>query len=207
LTIVVQGIATVFNKIIPYGGDDFLFLKSGCFDASLKSDSNVSLLLDHDKTQSFSSDKYPLEVHASRDHVAFRLILPDHLVPHSFKDMSDDLNTYVGVSIGLLKTKTETVVIDGYSVTTVLEAKLTECSILSGAPAVDSTYGRIVSLDLCDTLENDYLSGKLELHGRYVALHRKVMAQENGGAIVYRHATSSYDRTADRFQRALEAII
>jgi hypothetical protein len=37
-----------------------------------------------------------------------------------------------------------------------------------------------------------------------VSLHRKVMARDNEGTIKYNHATSPYDRAADKFSATLK---
>lgn len=205
MALVIQGLATEYNKIFRHCGA-FMRLDRSCFDASLKSsDTNVYFIINHDMKQSLGHQGNLLEVYAGRDHLAFRYLLPE-AGTKLFDDLSDDFDSYLGVSLGTSITKTESVEVAGHIVTTVMEAKLNEISMLSGIPAVDSTYGRVVSLDTCDTLENDYLSGKLALHGRYIGLHRKVRAQDSGNEVIYSHSTSPYDRTAERFRQALSRL-
>jgi hypothetical protein len=96
--------------------------------------------------------------------------------------------------------------IDGEQVKVIVKATLNEISVLSREPAIKSTYGRVVSLETCDDLEDEYDSGRLQLVGQFVSLHRNMKAFENGGEIRYSHATSPYERAADRFERALKNL-
>jgi len=95
--------------------------------------------------------------------------------------------------------------VDGTQIKVVTEATLNEISIISSAPAVKATFARIVGADSCNDLADD--SERLELIGRYISLHRKAKASENDGLIKYAHATSPSDRAADRFTKALAALL
>ncbi len=94
--------------------------------------------------------------------------------------------------------------IDGAQIKVVTEATLNELSLISETPAVKATYARVVSADRCGTLVDD--SERLELIGRYINLHRKARASDNDGIVKYAHATSPYDRAADRFEKALRDL-
>jgi hypothetical protein len=196
-----QGIATALGKCFPHG-DKILYLKSSCFDASIRSGTDISLLFDHDEDRRLTKR---LQIHAGEKGVAFRYLIPGSW-SSSFSEIADDVDTYIPVSIGYKDARKETTTIDGVEITSVIEAKLEEISLLSGAPAVDSTYARVVSLDTCGTLEEDYNAGRLHLIGQYVSLHRAFKASENGGRVEYSHATSPYDRAAARFERALQTL-
>jgi hypothetical protein len=99
----------------------------------------------------------------------------------------------------------KTVTIDGVQVSCVTKATLEEVSILKGSPAVDMTYARVVDLDKCSTLEADY--PVIQLTARYVMMHRKVQARENGDVVSYKHTTSPYDRAANNFENALRRLM
>ena len=71
----------------------------------------------------------------------------------------------------------------------------------TSAPAIDTTYARIVSDDACGSLTEDY--DRILMVGRYVNLHRKVLAADNNGIVEHKHVASSYDVAANRFVRAL----
>jgi HK97 family phage prohead protease len=198
---VFQGIATAFDKCFPHG-DRVLILKARCFDRSISSGEPVSLLNEHDETKSFGrADR--LELYAGNNGLAFRFHIGDH---SEFKDIADDFDSYIPISIGYESTKTDTTVIDGVEVVSVIEAKLVEVSALSKSPAVHSTYGRVVSLESCGTLAEDYESGRLELVGKYIGIHRTFKASENGGVLKYSHATSPYERAAANFEQALKNL-
>src|ERR1700730_2182783 len=119
------------------------------------------------------------------------------------EDMADDMECYFPISIGYVTTKTETEVVDGVSVKSIVEADLREISILNKAPAIHSTYGRITKWEFCNGLKEDYELGRFGLIGRFVSLHRAIKAQENGGVLNYNHITTPYDRAANNFERAL----
>jgi hypothetical protein len=101
-------------------------------------------------------------------------------------------------------TKTETITCEGVPVKVILEAKLNEVSLIDKDPAIDTTYARVVSADSCNSLEDDY--ARILTVGRVIALHRKIMAIENGGKVDYKHVASSYDVAANRLVRAIRAL-
>src|ERR1700730_4395012 len=196
--LVLQGKATDFDKPFIHG-NRILNLRSGCFDASLR-ECDVSLFLDH-KESRLGTTANRLEVYAGPESLVFRYTLPNGPSESEVKlsELADDFDSYIACSIGYEATKTETAVIDGVQVTTVIEAKLLEISLLSCAPAVSSTYSRVVSLETCGTLAEDY--DRLQLVGSYVSLHRAMKASENGGNVEYRNVTTPYERAAANFER------
>lgn len=198
---VLQGVATEIGKCFIHG-DQVLFFNPGCFDASIQ-ETDVPILYDHDHGKRLTKS---VEVHADEKALVFRYQIP-HCPSYKFSEPADDFDTYLAVSIGFTATKTETMAIDGVKVTSVIEAKLNEISLLSGAPAVARTFARIVSLDTCEDLEDDCESGRFQLHGAYVNLHRKFKASENGGVMNYGHSTSDYDRAANNFERKLHGLM
>jgi HK97 family phage prohead protease len=167
-----QGIATKFDTIIQYG-DDLLYLKSSCFDKSLSDGDDVDLLIDHDSQQSLTRRRRRLELYASKSALSFRFILPHSTksdIADELSDYADDFDSYLPISIGFVKTKSETVMLDGVAVIVVEEARLNEVSILSGPPAEKSTFGRFVTLETCDELKDD--CERFALHGAYIGVHR-----------------------------------
>jgi HK97 family phage prohead protease len=202
--LVLQGTATAFDKPFAHG-DEVWILKSGCFDRSLRSGHDVKLLMNHEEEHCLGSGEQIL-LYAGKTALVFRYLISDSKHNKFFEDVADDMDTYVPVSIGFERTKSETTRVDGVNVITVIEAKLNEVSILDKAPAVHSTYGRVVSWNTCGSLEEDSENGRFDLVGRYVGLHRAVKAQDNGGNIDYRNTTTPYERAADRFQLALQKL-
>jgi HK97 family phage prohead protease len=200
-----QGCSTDLEKPFAHADKDghkVVTLKSGCFDAALQSGGDVKLLIDHDESQCLSTmNSARLQIHAGAKHLVFRFLIPGSS-SSKFAELKDDYETYVPVSIGydILKADDET--IDGARVQTVLEARLTEVSILSKAPAVSTTYARVASWETCNALQEDYDSGRFELVGKVVSLHRTIKA--NGGPVAYAHMPSPYDRAANAFMRALQ---
>lgn len=139
----------------------------------------------------------------------FRFLLPESrnsALSKSYSEIADDYNSYAPVSIAFKHVATESEIIDGVKVTSVVEADLLEISILSKAPAISSTYARVASWETCCGLQEDYELGRFELVGNYVSLHRTIKARENNGVVKYNHATSPYDRAADNFQKALRKL-
>jgi phage head maturation protease len=204
-----------------------MILQSGCFDRSLRSSNDVKLLINHDPAHCLGSwpdtlllyagNKYPahclgswpdtLLLYAGNKGLAFRYLLPSSKeYRKAFQEMADDVLTYVPISIGFERIKSETSQVDGINVITVIEAKLTEVSILDKAPAVHATYGRVVSWATCGSLQDDYETGRFDLVGKAIGLHRAVKARENGGKMEYQNATSPYERAADRFSTALRKL-
>lgn len=204
--LVLQGIATATGQCF-FGKDgNVLYLKHGCFDASIISGLEVRLLLDHDSKSCLAkttNDK--LEVCAGATGIAFRFHIPDSC-SGAFRGYADDFDSYLPVSIGFKDGIAEAITIDGVKVTSVINATLCEVSILSKPPAIHSTYGRVVSANTCGPLKDDYDSGRLALAGRYVALHRAYKASHNNGVVEYCHSTSAYDRTASKFETALRKL-
>ena len=150
--------------------------------------------------KTFGRDK--LEVHFGDDFVAFRFEIPKSWA-EDFDDQADELESYVPVSLGLTITKSELVKIDGETVKVVVAADLTEISILtkSNDPAIQSSYGRIVSSETIGELSADVESGRFDIVGKVIGLHRKVKA--DGGVVKYAHSPSDYERAASKFERAL----
>jgi phage head maturation protease len=192
----IQGVATEFNRVLQHG-DGLLYLQAGCFDESMRSNS-VKLLMDHDENKQLSKD---LEVYAGKSALIFRFPIPSKS-RDILSDFADEPDSYWPVSIGMADIKTEQVTVDGTPVTVVVEATLTEISLLSsGSPAVKSTFARVASLETCDDLRDDY--ERFKTYGAFVSLHRKFKSSENDGVVKYHHSPTSYDRAASRFERAL----
>jgi phage head maturation protease len=202
--LVLQGEASSFDTPFAHG-DEVWILKSGCFDRSLRSSHEVKLLINHEEDHCLGSGERLL-LHAGKTALVFRYLISGSKHDKFFEEIANDMDTYVPVSIGFERTKSETTQVDGVTVVTVIEAKLNELSILDRAPAVHSTYGRVVSWDKCGSLQSDYETGRFGLVGRYVGLHRAVKAQENGGKVDYRNTTSPYERAADKFSTALRGL-
>jgi hypothetical protein len=195
----IQGIATEFGRCIQHG-DKIIYLNSGCF-ADL---GDVKFLYDHDPDKEVYRNRN-LELFAGAKSLAFRMVLPEFRnTPGDLSDVSDDYDTYMPVSVGYKDAVTETVTIEGVEIKRVVKAALHEISLLEGTPAVNTTYARIVDMDKCGTLADDY--DMIRLVGRYVNIHREVKARENNGVVKYGHTTSPYDRAANNFERALQRL-
>jgi phage head maturation protease len=196
----VQGIFCELNKCFAHG-NEVLYLKPGVFDSCVEG--NVRLLIDHEgKSLATTADR--LELCLGDDVLTFRAVLPDSWSgSKELTDVAGDVETYLAVSCGFKYNAYETVTIDGAEVKVISNATLTEISLVS-APAVESTYARVVSMDDCNSLEED--QDLIKLTGRVVTLHRKAKALEAGGQIKYSHATTPSDRAANRFTRALKAL-
>lgn len=206
--LVIQGEATQFGKPFVHG-DDILILKSGVFDPSLRGANDIKLLVNHDPERCLgSSNDGRLLIHAGEKKMVFRFLIgdPDATSFKFFSDIADDLESYFPISIGYLPTKTESEIIDGVKVKSIVEANLHEISILNKAPAIHSTYGRVTKLESCNGLQEDYELGRFGLIGRFVSLHRAIKAQENGGVLNYNHITKPWDRSYDNLQKALRNL-
>ncbi len=160
--VVLQGIACRFGEVID-DGTKLLYLKPGC----LTEAAEVRLLIDH-KGNSLATTDDALQIHISEKFLAFRYSIPESW-SEQFKDLADDLDTYLPVSCGFAITKSELMTVDGTQIKVVTEATLNEISIISSAPAVKATFARIVGADSCNDLADD--SERLELIGRYISLH------------------------------------
>jgi hypothetical protein len=198
---VFQGVACEFDKFF-WNKHEIWYLKSGCLDST--SDNVVKLKLNHEGKGLASTDDR-LRVHIGDEAITFRYFIPESWGSKGFAEVSDDYENYVPVSIGFNATKTEAMTINGVPVTIVVEATLNEISLLDKEPAVKTTYARVASLDTCGDLEEDYQ--RIKLAGRFVALHRAQKATENGGKVEYKHVNTPYDRAANRFTRALNALV
>jgi hypothetical protein len=194
--LVLQGIACRFRQIIDTG-NGLIFINPG----ALTSAAEVKLLLDHEgKPLASTNDR--LEIHIGDKSLAFRYSIPDSW-SEEFESKSDDFETYLPVSIGMTINKSEMLAIDGTTVKLISSATLNEISILQNDPAVKSAHARVVSVQRCGDLEDD--CDLMEMTGRFISLHRKANAVD--GVVRYAHVTSDYDRAADRFARALKALI
>ena len=109
------------------------------------------------------------------------------------------------MSLGLTITKSELVKIDGETVKVVVAADLTEISILtkSNDPAIQSSYGRIVSDETIGDLVSDHEVGRLQLVGSVIGLHRRIKAAENGGVVSYANSLTEYERAGNQDTSAL----
>jgi hypothetical protein len=201
--LVIQGEATQFDKPFVHGDAGILILRSGCFDSSLRSGTEVKLLLNHDWEQCVGGSKDRLLIHAGEKEMVFRFLIGKS--DKFFSDIADDYESYFPISIGYgyQPTNAEIEVIDGVKVTSIVEASLREISILNKAPAMHSTYGRVATWEACNGLQEDYELGRFRLIGKFVSLQRAIRAQENGGVLNYIHITSPYHRAANNFERAL----
>jgi hypothetical protein len=196
--VVLQGVACRFGEVID-DGTKLLYLRPGCFTEH----ANVKLLFDH-KGNSLASTDNRLEVHVGQESLVFRFHIPESWT-EQFKNQADDLDTYLPVSCGFSITKSELIAVDGAQIKVVTEATLNEISLISEEPAVKATFARVVGADSCNDLADD--CERMELIGRYISLHRKAKASENGGVVRYAHATSPSDRAADRFTKALSKLL
>ena|ERR1700682_614797 len=199
MSVVLQGKATDFDSFF-FNHDEVWYIKSGAF--GRLEDTEVVLMCDHDG-KAVASTKNRLQVHAGDEALIFRLAMPDSF-SEPLLDQTDELESYLPVSIGFTATKTEKMTIEGVPVTIVVEATLNEISVLSKEPAMKTTYARIVSEGTCGELKEDY--ERIRLVGRVVSLHRLQKASENGGHVEYKNTLSSYDAAANRFTRALNAL-
>jgi phage head maturation protease len=199
--IYIEGVATEFEKFFSHGkdGSEAWLIKSGAFDDT-RGEKEVRLLLDHDETASLGGTGKRLELHYGKDSVAFRFRIGKS---SDFDHMVDEYDSYFGVSIGFKTLESQRGTIEGVPVLIIEKATLTELSILKGAPAVDSTFGRFVSAKHCQSLRDDYDDGHFSLVGRFISLHRKVESLDNDGKITYKNITTPYDHAANQFQRAL----
>lgn len=200
MSVVLQGKATDFDSFF-FNHDEVWYIKSRAFGPL--EDTEVVLMCDHDG-KAVASTKNRLQVHAGDEALIFRLAIPDSF-SEPLLDQTDELESYLPVSIGFTATKIEKMTIEGVPVTIVVEATLNEISILSKEPAVKTTYARIASEETCGSLEEDY--ERIRLVGRVVSLHRAQKATENHGNVEYKNTLSSYDAAANRFTRALNALV
>jgi phage head maturation protease len=185
-------------------GDEAFYFEPNCFNAAR---GEVKLLLSHDESQVLGSTRNRLELHYAPDVILFRFRLPASF-KSEVEDIADSFEDYFAISIGFVKTDFEKSVMDGFRVQIIRAARLTELSVLAKevAPAVTSTYGRIVHASSSGTLAEDYESGRFSIAGRMIGLHRKVTALDNEGKITYGHVTTQYDRKADKFVQALARL-
>jgi phage head maturation protease len=192
---VIQGQASAFGKPIAHG-DKIIILQSGCFDECLKSGGKIDLLMDHDSTKSFGSTENRLLLYAGQESLTFRFLIPER-GSKEYAEVSDDLDYFLAVSIGYKNAKTETSVVDGVKVVTVISADLEEVSLLEKAGAVPTAFARVVDIETCGLLADDSESGMFDLYGTYYSLRRAAKA---AGVDV---SESAYDKAATRFERAL----
>lgn len=200
MSVVIQGKAAEYNKVFESDGQLWM-LKSGCFGSV----SDVDLLIAH-KGKSFANtedENRLMQVHSGDTALVFRCHFPEWFAAE-VKDQVNEIECYVAVSTGFTITKTETVVCDDVPVRVILEAKLSEISLLDKPPAIDTTYARVCSDDTCGTLADDF--DRIITVGRFVGLHRKVKATENDGVVRYAHSPSAMDRAANKFMRLLSAM-
>jgi hypothetical protein len=198
MSVAIQGVAFEFGKLFVSDNEVF-YAKPGCF-GSL---TDVDLLADH-KGNSFANTENDLLVHSGDEALIFRAYFSDEYFGKHVAEQTDELDSYLGVSTGFTITKAELIDCDGIPVKIILEAKLNEISLLNTAPVIDTTYARVVSDDTCGSLAEDY--ERIVTVGRYVNLHRKVLAADNDGIIEHKHVASSYDVAANRFVRALARL-
>jgi hypothetical protein len=193
-----QGIGCRFGEVI-HDGTKFLYLTPGCMTLA----SEVRLLIDH-QGKSIATTDNRLAVHVGEKSLAFRYFIPERLA-ESFEDYSGDLETYIGVSCGFSKTKSELMTIDGAQIEVVTEATLNEISLTNEEPAVKTTFARVVNADSCGDLASD--CERFELVGSFIGVHRKFKASENGGKVKYSNVTSPYNRAANNFERKLRDLM
>src|SRR5229473_1479738 len=146
--IFLQGLGCKFGEIID-SGNELLYLRPGC----LTEADEVKLLIDH-RGNGLASTADALQIHIGEKSLAFRYSIPESW-SEQFKDIADDVNTYLPVSCGFAITKSELMTIDGAQIKVVTEATLNEISIISSAPAVKATFARIVGADSCNDLADD----------------------------------------------------
>jgi phage head maturation protease len=201
-----QGVATKFGEIIDYG-DRLMYLKSDCLDKSIARGDDVRLLYDHDDESPVLRNCY-VELYATKSELAFRVGLGEDSARLGFLyQIADVYEAYIPVSVGLTKTRSNVLEIDGHLVEVVEEATIDEISILSkDSPAVKSTFARVVTQESCDEMKADVDAGRFGLHGAYISLHRSMKAAESGDVVKYAHSPTEYDRAAARFERALQNL-
>lgn len=199
MSVAIQGVAFEYGKIFLSDGKAWL-AKRDCFGSF----QDVDLLIGHEGKSyaNTDDDDLPLQIHSGPDALVFRGYFSDWLATE-IKDQTDCLESYLAVSIGFTVTKSDTVQCEGVPVTIIVEGKLNEISLVD-EPVIESSYARAVSPDSCDSLAEDY--ERFRTVGRFIGLHRKVLAHKNGGKVEYKHIVSSYDVAANRFVKALAAL-
>jgi phage head maturation protease len=203
---VIQGVANTFDVPFTHNGE-VVTNRKGCFNRFLSSNHEIKFLIGHDESHCFGSSRTNLLIHAGARSLVFRYAIPESKqFEKAFAEVAGDIETYTAVSIGYTAKRVETRVVDGVKVVEVLDATLEEISLLDCAPAVGSTYARIVSWDTCSDLQEDYDTGLFELTGRLISLHRAVEARDNGGKINFSHARTPMDRAADNFLKVLRRL-
>jgi phage head maturation protease len=196
----IQGVFCELNKCFAHG-KEVLYLKPGVFDSWADND-DVRLLIAHEgKSLATTADR--LDIYLGDDALTFRFKMPESWGGEPFSDAAGDVETYFAASCGFKYNAYETVTIDGVEVKIISSATLEEISLVKD-PAVKGTYARIVSIDACNSLEDDH--NLIKLAGRIITLHRKVKALETGDEIQYSHVTTPYERASDRFTSALQAL-
>ncbi len=197
--VAIQGVAFEYGKVFVSDGKAWL-ARPGCFGSI----DNVELLIGHEGKSLADTDNR-LQIYSGEDALIFRAYFPDEWFTKQVSDKADEMESYFAVSAGFKIMNTETVMCEGVPVRVILEAKMSELSLINAAPAVDTTYARIVSEDACnDELKSDY--EMIRTVGRFVGLHRKITAADNEGEVKYAHSPSAYERAGDRFRRALAAL-
>lgn len=120
-----------------------------------------------------------------------------------FDEYSDDLESYLAVSIGFAATKFDKAVVDNIEVKTITEGELQEISLTNRRPAISTTFARFVSWQKCSPdLRDDYAS--INLTGRVISLHRA--SEADGGEVKYAHTPSKYEQAANVFLRSLSNL-
>jgi hypothetical protein len=198
MTVAIQGVAFEYGRIFA-SDNEFWYAKHGCFGSI----NDVDLLIGH-QGKSYANTENRLQIHSGDDALVFRAYFSDDWFAKELSEQTDEMETYLAVSAGLTITKTETVVCDGGPVKVILAANLSEVSLIDKTPAVDTTYARVVSEEKCSSLEEDY--PMIMAVGRFIGLHRKVMAAENNGEVKYAYSPTAYERASDRFVRALAKL-
>jgi hypothetical protein len=190
-----QGIALNFNEVIPLGNGEFVYLKTG----SVTVADDVGLQFDH-RGKKFGNGN--IDVYVSESGIAFRYLLPESWESTTeIKIIVDEIESYLAVSPGFTITKSEIMTIDGVKFKVISAAVLNEISIISTEPAVKSSYARLVSHETIGELANDCESGRLDIVGKVIGLHRKISA--DGGPVKYNHTLSAHERASNRFMSAL----
>lgn len=198
MSVAIQGVAFEFGKLF-VSDNEIFYAKPGCFGSMF----DIDLLFDHEG-KSFANTEKDLLIHSGDEALVFRAYFYDEWFGKEVSEQTDELDSYLAVSTGFTITKAELIECDGVPVKVIVDAKLNEISLINTPPAIDTTYARIVSGDTCGSLAEDY--PMIMTIGRYVNLHRKVLATENGGTIEHKHIASSYDVAANRFVRALARL-
>jgi hypothetical protein len=198
------GVATEFGKIFLNNGDLWM-LRSGCFDSSI-ANADIQFQQNH-KGKSFGSTRDRLEIYSGQKSLLFRFSFPASEEFKSLSDVAGDMENFFPVSIGFTATHIDTVRLEGAEVKVVVAADLREISICDQRPAVESSYARVISLDGCQTLEEESKSGMFELIGGAIALQRKAKALDNDGKIEWASRTSDYERKARVFKQTLQRLM